>query len=1427
MNLSNSYSFKKKQIYVLLLLFGFLCGFLLLSTNFEKGNIIDQDHDKDQIDFSENEDHNKSDLKIQSNGLGLTGIGEPRNITEFGTGFFENNDLEITNDENATITVLDGWETETTLLNITEIYEYNKYWMNETFDEDPDSDPHWSTNDKPSGFESNITYAYNYLDSPESSIFINHTSDGSEIWNNIETYWNFTFELDRHRIPFKYWYITFDYKLETVGDWLTSATGPASLYYKIYDGEAVDPSAEISIVKLQDATSGTWNSSSIDPFTPELYDITYPNNISITIGIDFGGGPTYEPTGYLTSYFDNITLNIPSIPKPSQIDLNITDVENSEMKAVNDIDYGKGDALFSNPITGDGSKYEFHFTSNSTSDVFVFTDIFVNATKKSKSLTELKDLGTEFSVENNSDVIWTIRCEVDNPSLFNYENSYYFNISKPWNWNVTNVFDSANNDVYSEVKDTTGIGNETLIIKNSVINGPAWRIIAESSNYILDANIWNWTGDDWHKETEFKVGDKIKINATLNSTDSNLGFTLTDTNSTLSIYYPNGTKWQQTTEKVESEYNGYIQFSNIVLGALNASAGQYIAQINWTNNDLNISQAGLFELKFNVTHHTTLKPEKNQGNNIKNVFSGDTILVKVNYSDSDTGEGLNQATVNYTITPPDGGLEGVMVHRGGGVYDAEVDTSGWESGNYTVAVSARKEYYESQYSSSLINITIVSRTTLTTNSTNGLELHWGSNGTIGIQYNITDGSGIDDANIDCNWNGDYHISPNASKPGHYIVEINTSKVEIDTYSLIINATKTGYLDQEISVPIRVRQIYTNISYEQPPEVPYLSNVTFDVQYGDLDNNDWITNADISISNDSQSLYWDDNIYSVKENPENYSLTFNSSIFRGGGTYQIYITANKTNHLNATTRVNIFVGDIGTKSLEIYINDVNITSSLSYTTTVEKSLTIKVEYNDILTDKALTEATVSLSSSTFDTKTLSDDSDGNFTTDVPINTTSDLNAGTNFLTVYANQSGYVPQTEIIAIQIIQKRTYMNILLDEDLKSSDPSIKKTYNEIINITVKYNDNDTGAFIRDATVELSGSSLPTTKINQHSTYPQYSLLLETSKLDLSVNILTIYAYKENYEGLTHQITVQVVKRPTDIEVKLNGNKSLHNKIELPIHHELNITVKYFDNLSNSHISNTLMQLVGEGSRFNFTENQNLTQYSININTNQLDIGIRFLTVYIEKENYEVHTPLIEVQVNRIRSKIGLISHNATINTEPGKTLSLNISLKDLDNNILIKNATLRYTVEFEQAEVLDLNNDGYYEILLSDLPEGTYTLVLTAYAGDDYEFKRFEIFLNVIRPAEDTTLLVVLSVLGIGAAIGSGGYLIAYQRVLKYPQPVRKIHKFKKNITKSKSPTVSIRSRDEILKELYKDELEPLEREMKGSMKDKIKKPPKTPET
>ena len=421
----------------------------------------------------------------------------------------------------------------------------------------------------------------------------------------------------------------------------------------------------------------------------------------------------------------------------------------------------------------------------------------------------------------------------------------------------------------------------------------------------------------------------------------------------------------------------------------------------------------------------------------------------------------------------------------------------------------------------------------------------------------------------------------------------------------------------------------------------------------------------------------------------------------------------------------------------------------------------------------------------------------------INTT-DLNQGVNFLTIIAQKDGYKPQSILLIIEIIQKETSLTLFLDGEDKTTNPSIDIIYGDILNITIKYTDIGTGAHISGATVELSGSGL-LENLTENSVLKHYWVIINTTNLDIGVLFLTIFSQKTNFEPQTILVTIEIHERETGIEIYLNQiDKTLDRYIELPIGAYLNITIKYIDILTDFLLKNATIQLLGEGFDLLFNENNILEQYSIIINTDQLDIGVKFLTIYAQKPNYQSYSVVLRIVVRRINTEITISSGESTINIKPGESSSIKLVLNDLDFNQTIKNALVTYTWALGQGTLLDSNNDGIYETTLTNVPEGTYTITISVYAGDNYEFERYRITLNVIRPPEESLLFIILTIVSIAAALGIGGYFIAYQRVLKYPKSVRKIRKYKSTLKKKDAPNVEIHSRTELLKMHYQEELE-----------------------
>ncbi len=304
---------------------------------------------------------------------------------------------------------------------------------------------------------------------------------------------------------------------------------------------------------------------------------------------------------------------------------------------------------------------------------------------------------------------------------------------------------------------------------------------------------------------------------------------------------------------------------------------------------------------------------------------------------------------------------------------------------------------------------------------------------------------------------------------------------------------------------------------------------------------------------------------------------------------------------------------------------------------------------------------------------------------------------------------------------------------------------------------------------------------------------------MDQGITIITLFAEKTGFEPQFITFYIEVIEMETNLELWLNSvNKTSSASIELPITSSLNITVKYTDNNTN-HVTLADVQLTGEGLNETLIENFALKQYSIVINTNQLSLGTKILSIVSQKQNFQIIAKDMAIELRKIRTDVDTEDGEEKIEIRPGESVTIKIELTNLDFGGKIKGADVTYDSKLEDGD-LDEEDDGIYEFTLEDVPEGTYIIEISVFKeGGEYEFKDFKITLTVKRPAEENLLFLILFIVAVVVSVSLAGYLIAYQRILKYPKPVRKVRKYRRTLKKKKIPSVDITGRDKAFKSVY----------------------------
>ncbi len=309
------------------------------------------------------------------------------------------------------------------------------------------------------------------------------------------------------------------------------------------------------------------------------------------------------------------------------------------------------------------------------------------------------------------------------------------------------------------------------------------------------------------------------------------------------------------------------------------------------------------------------------------------------------------------------------------------------------------------------------------------------------------------------------------------------------------------------------------------------------------------------------------------------------------------------------------------------------------------------------------------------------------------------------------------------------TKLLLFLNGIPRNDGDTIKVEIDDVINVTVFFRDLENGTHIPNATVQLVGRANLSETNNQY-----YNITINTKDLEKGITILTIFAEKENYQPQSIQFFVIVVERESQLELFLDGvNMTLDPVIEVTIGTILNITVRFTDNQTGLHIPDALIQLIGEAIIVNFTENSN--QYSINLNTTILMIGVKLFTIIAHAPDYSINNINLRITVNRIIGTINRDDGGSQIEVYAGEDVLLKIILKDPQNNT-IKSATVVYNWAYGQGLIFDPENDGIYEADLVNVPSGTYIITITAFAGDHYDFESYEITL-IVMVAKSLTII------------------------------------------------------------------------------------------
>ena len=631
--------------------------------------------------------------------------------------------------------------------------------------------------------------------------------------------------------------------------------------------------------------------------------------------------------------------------------------------------------------------------------------------------------------------------------------------------------------------------------------------------------------------------------------------------------------------------------------------------------------------------------------------------------------------------------------------------------------------------------------------------------------------------------------------------IDSSNLGIGIWLLTVTAQKPNYESQIIKLYIevlkRTTEIEVHVNTENKTSDPFIQievdkTLNLTVFYRDEETKNHLSGAEATLLSGG--------IFNETGNQYNYTLNSNN-LSLGFNVLTIFVQLENYSSQNIQLYVEVY--DIASELLlEVMSNSTSALETIQVE--VNQFINLTVFYKDNVTKEHIFGANVSLGWDNFN------ENGSQYYYNL---NTNDLDQGITIVTIVAQFGDYQTQTIQIYFEVIERDTELEVHVDSIQRNETVEIEANVNEILNITVFYQD--------DLTLQhLSGASVSVLGENFSEIGNQYNYSLNTNTLEQGITIITVTAFLENYQPRSFQFYIKVSERDSEISLHLNSVPKTNDPVyELPLSSSLNITVIYSDNQTKSHIGGAIVQLIGDSSSDNLTENLAMTQYTLILDTTGLKVGVNLLTIIAYANNFKLKTLNLRITLSKIATIINTTTGESYFSILPSESLSLSIVLTDFDFGGTIPNANITYRWAYGQGTLLDPENDGIYEGELENIPTGTYIITFTVSAGDDYNFETYKITLNVVSvtPPDFTLLFIALAGGLVALVIGFTMYEVRF----KYPAIVRKSRKVRKKIKKGRKtkPVKDIISREDLIKDHLENNVEifQLEKKPENGLKEK----------
>ncbi len=511
------------------------------------------------------------------------------------------------------------------------------------------------------------------------------------------------------------------------------------------------------------------------------------------------------------------------------------------------------------------------------------------------------------------------------------------------------------------------------------------------------------------------------------------------------------------------------------------------------------------------------------------------------------------------------------------------------------------------------------------------------------------------------------------------------------YEIFINSSIIGFRKYNMTLKINLLEETNLLRLDSEYYIELHDNSTVKYSYTNSIGNG-IIGATINVNIDN-------GYYSITDHLDgNYTIEFDTSYINDLGVYQIEI-----NFTSPAFEIQdaIFQFEIIEQSVDIslYINSQKIQENSLFEAMFKENIDISIRILAQIDNEYLTGGNTTWNSNNF-YKKISEAGNAWFNDTIPISS-SNFTTGLNYIYIRFEQENY--QIKNFGFQLFISEQAVNITTFINGKEiAEYSIEElTFKETINVSAR-------VFAIGEKVFLSGANITFISDNYQkdlteTTFPWYNTSIEISGAYFNPGINYVYLKFElgNYTTEIFSFQFLIKAQKLNLTVLINSDQIIENSLlELSFNDEFSISAQSYALSEKIYLENGLMTFVANSYEKNFTGYANYWyNTSISCAPNIFSLGVNYVYLRFQKENYSTTVFSFQILVNQIELQVIPIGFQDSIEVEMGGTLIVQIDLQDPITYISIEHAFVRYSWEYGIG-TLNETTPGTYQMII-ELPE------------------------------------------------------------------------------------------------------------------------------